>query len=157
MALTQKEIKSRHFKRKYEAAPWTNCACGCGTAIKSLDKYARPKKFVNGHNGRKYKDPTQYKIEWNHRNRKSRYSYKIQYCRKRRVKLLLLKGGKCVECRVPYDGTNACMFHFHHLDPKKKLFNFNDMTRSWNKILKEADKCDMLCANCHEKKHSEEY
>jgi hypothetical protein len=28
------------------------CTCGCGTLIYSTDQYARPRRFVSGHNGR---------------------------------------------------------------------------------------------------------
>jgi hypothetical protein len=68
-------------------------------------------------------------------------------------------GGVCIECGEKYDGTNACIFHFHHRDESTKKFAVgNQVTnKSWNSLIKEADKCDMLCANCHEKKHSEEF
>lgn len=158
MALSRKEIKQNYYKKVYEQANWIECACGCGVKIKDRDKYGRPKKYLNGHNNRKYKDPRQYKREWNHRNREQRKAYKKQYHRQRKVKLILANGRKCIDCGIEYDGKNACIFHFHHRDPSTKLFIMNQLTaKSWKSIIEEAKKCDMLCANCHEKRHSEEF
>jgi len=95
MALTKREIKRRYHDKVYDEAIWIECACGCGKKTKDLDRYGRPKRYINGHNGRKYDDPTQYKREWNHRNRPARQEYKKQYHRQRKIKLILTKGGKC--------------------------------------------------------------
>ena len=72
MTLTRYEIKQRHWARKRERAPVISCACGCGTTLKAVDEYGRPQSYINGHNGRKYEDPKQYKREWNHRHRPER-------------------------------------------------------------------------------------
>ena len=39
----------------------------------------------------------------------------------------------------------------HHIDPKTKEFGIGDTgyTKSWEKIRNEADKCVLVCANCH--------
>ncbi|WP_010676639.1 hypothetical protein [Bacillus timonensis] len=71
---------------------------------------------------------------------------------KRRKKLTMMaiqyKGGKCLRC-----GYNRCIraLEFHHRDPSKKEFSISNkgLTRSWERIKKELDKCDLLCANCH--------
>jgi hypothetical protein len=41
--------------------------------------------------------------------------------------------------------------HFHHVDPAKKGFNLGErgLTRSLDRCRKEAEKCVLLCANCH--------
>jgi len=44
MNLTKKQIKERSFKKIYDNAPMTTCGCGCGTMIKTKDKYGRNKK-----------------------------------------------------------------------------------------------------------------
>jgi hypothetical protein len=69
--------------------------------------------------------------------------------------LVRLKGGKCAVCGVLYDGQNACIFHLHHRDPKQKSFAIGNQTvnKAWKYILIEAEKCDLLCANCHEMRH----
>lgn len=135
------------------------CACGCGEKIDLLDSYGRKRKFISGHNGRKYSDPTQYKREWNHRNRLSRYEYKKKYHRKKKVDCIIYRGGKCEGCGIRYDGKNACIFHLHHLDPKNKNFSIGNqvLNKAWKTIIKELKKCVLLCANCHEKKHSAEF
>lgn len=69
MALTQKEIKQRYFDKVYAEAPLVECACGCGEQIKSKDRYGRDKRFVSGHNGRKYEDPKEYKRAYVKRKR----------------------------------------------------------------------------------------
>lgn len=160
MPLTKREIKQRYFDKVYKNAPLIKCACGCGQILKSKDRYGRDVRFINGHNGRKYKDPTQYKREWNYRNRDYRYSKKVERGHKLKVKVIKLLGGKCVDCGLEYNGKNACVFQIHHKDPSKKLFVVNTRTLinySWKKILKEIKKCELLCANCHFKKHNEEY
>ncbi len=159
MALSKREVKQRYFERAYAKADLVECACGCRKKIKSTDNYARPVSYVNGHNGRKYDDPTQYKREWNHRNRPQRMEYKKLYHRKRKVKLVQLKGGKCEDCKVEYNGKNACIFHFHHRDQSQKEFALGNqvVNKSWQRLIDELAKCDMLCANCHEMRHSEEF
>jgi len=138
------------------------CACGCGQNIGEFDKYGRKHNFVSGHNGRKYKDPTQYKREWNHRNRKARYESKVERGHRLKIKVIGLMGGKCSnsKCNLEYNGKNACVFQIHHRDPKQKEFVVNTRTLinySWEKILKEIKKCELFCANCHFIKENEEY
>ena len=136
------------------------CACGCGTIIKSKDRYGRDKKFISGHNGRKYDDPTEYKRVWNHRNREQRYAYKKRYIHIKKALLIKSKGGKCMSCHVEYNDKNASMFDFHHRDPSLKVFNVGlkaIMDMSKDKIAEEVKKCDLLCSNCHRLLHSSEY
>ena len=158
--LTIKQIKQRHFKKKRALAPTIKCACGCGKKLKSVDHYGRSQSFVNGHNGRKYKDPTQYKREWNYRNRAYRYAYKVERTHKCKADLIKEKGRKCSQCSFTYNGKNGAAFQFHHRDPKNKKFNltvraFSD--RSIKELKREARKCNLICANCHFLEHSGEY
>lgn len=158
--MSNKEAKQRYFDKKYKEAQIIKCACGCGASLKSVDKYARPKKFINGHNGKIYDNPTQYKREWNHRNREARFNYKSLYTRRLKAELVIFKGGKCENCKYPYNGKNAAAFDLHHKDPKKKSFNvginsFNNRSKKSN--YKEAEKCILLCAICHRLHHSAEF
>lgn len=61
---------------------------------------------------------------------------------------------KCIKC-----GENhiACL-DFHHRDPKQKEFSIAGAVSHSNKekVIKELEKCDVLCANCHRKHHYEE-
>ena len=90
-----------------------------------------------------------------------KYSDRAPYMRmavkRRRQKLRDMaresKGGKCMLC-----GYNKCpsALDFHHRDPAKKDFSLSvrGLTRSWEKIQKEIDKCVLICANCHREVHA---
>ena len=72
--------------------------------------------------------------------------------RKRTKELLVeYKGGKCEFC-----GYNKCVeaLEFHHIDETTKEFAISGSTKSLEKQKKEADKCYMLCANCHREVHA---
>jgi hypothetical protein len=156
MKLTKKQIKQRYFDKVYKNAPMVLCACGCGESIKSRDKYGRDRKYISGHNGRKYDDPRQYKREWSYRNRPAARVYKKQWVHKFKKELILMAGNKCSLCGLPFDGECTALFDFHHLNPKEKLFNVNNTSLnrySKEKVRKEADKCELLCANCHRLVH----
>ena len=157
MTLTKKEIKQRYFKKMYDNAPIIKCKCGCGKKTKAKDKYGRDKKFINGHNNRKYTDPSEHKRQWNYRNKEKRYEYKKEYTRKRKISLIKLSGEKCKYCGYKFNGTNDCAFDFHHKDPETKEFglNQNSLQRySWEKILNEFKKCELVCALCHRLIHN---
>ena len=74
--------------------------------------------------------------------------------RRKKVKQLLVeyKGGKCERC-----GYDKCIsaLEFHHLDPSKKDFGIsgNGNTLSIERMKKEADKCILVCSNCHKEIH----
>lgn len=62
------------------------------------------------------------------------------------------KGGKCCRC-----GYNRCLaaLEFHHKDPTQKdpEIRFGSSRSSWEEIVKELDKCILLCSNCHREEH----
>jgi hypothetical protein len=66
-------------------------------------------------------------------------------------RLVEYKGGKCKVC-----GYNRCITNlvFHHLDPHEKEFGLASKLKSLESLKKEADKCVLLCANCHGEIHS---
>jgi len=155
-----KNIKKKYFDKIYQEAPFIVCACGCGAITKSKDKYGRDKRFINGHNGRKYSSPKQYRKEWRKRNKKILYDKKIKRGHDLKRKAIELFDGKCMRCFLKYDGKNGCVFQFHHRNPSEKIFNVNTRTfvsYAWKRILEELSKCDMLCANCHYIIENEEY
>lgn len=62
------------------------------------------------------------------------------------------KGGKCEKCG--YDKCPDALV-FHHKDPNEKEFGLaqNGTTRTWEEYWNEAQKCELLCANCHAEEH----
>lgn len=79
----------------------------------------------------------------------------ITYIRKAiKKQLVKYKGNKCQKC-----GYNKCIeaLQFHHINPEDKLFEISDYTyftiRPMEEYYKEADKCDLLCSNCHIEEH----
>jgi len=81
-----------------------------------------------------------------------RKKYSSERRKKYKLKAIEYKGGKCVDCLDKYDGKNACIFDFHHL--RDKEFNISGLLleKSMIKLKVEADKCVLLCANCHRKR-----
>ena len=83
---------------------------------------------------------------------RDRAEYLIKAVAKRRRKLkefaVSYKGGRCEIC-----GYSKCVWalDLHHRDPKTKDFGIaaKGYTRSWDAVKKEADKCALVCANCH--------
>ena len=50
--------------------------------------------------------------------------------------------------------------HFHHLDPNLKEIKLDVRRLGNNKmesLLKEVEKCILLCANCHAEEHNPDY
>jgi 5-methylcytosine-specific restriction endonuclease McrA len=91
------------------------------------------------------------------RTYQERRKYLLKAVQRRREKVRLMaveyKGGRCQTC-----GYDRCIeaLEFHHLDPARKDFEISHKgyTRSWEKVREEADKCILLCANCHREFHA---
>lgn len=70
--------------------------------------------------------------------------------RRRAVKAALVSeaGGCCVLCGY---GRFQGALQFHHVDPRDKAFqiSFNGVPRRPEILRQEAQKCVLLCANCH--------
>jgi len=91
-----------------------------------------------------------------HRIKEQTNSYHSQTVRAliRKVKLIELLGGKCSECGY---NSNLASLEFHHEDPSIKDGQLDARTlsnRSWEHILKESEKCKLLCSNCHRERHN---
>lgn len=73
-----------------------------------------------------------------------------------KIKAVNYKGGKCQQC-----GYSRCIqaLDFHHINQNDKSFGLssNGITRAWNLVQKELDKCILLCANCHRELHDDKY
>lgn len=89
---------------------------------------------------------------------RDRAAYNILAVTKRRKKLKQLsvqyKGEKCTFCGYSkYIGA----LDLHHVDPENKDFSLSvrGLTRSWDKIKEELEKCILVCANCHREIHAD--
>ena len=82
-------------------------------------------------------------------------SCRIQYSKDRskeiKEKAIEYLGGKCIDCGLI---DESCVYDFHHLDPSKKEISFGSRGgKSFESLKEELDKCVLLCANCHRKRH----
>jgi len=65
---------------------------------------------------------------------------------------VMYKGGKCQRCRAT---VHDAAFDFHHVGGEKDD-NISTLLRraSWDVLVVELDKCELLCANCHRTHHA---
>lgn len=71
--------------------------------------------------------------------------------RSNKRKLVEHFGGKCVWCG--YSKSYSAL-QFHHTDNNKEFgISADGMTRSLEKLIAEASKCVLICANCHAEHH----
>lgn len=65
-----------------------------------------------------------------------------------RQRVSALKDGPCTDCGKKFP---PCAMEFDHLDQKKKTKNVSALVSdgSWEKILLEIKKCELVCAICH--------
>lgn len=69
------------------------------------------------------------------------------------AKLTLVQehGGKCEHCGYDRDPR---VLAFHHIDPATKLFGIaKHLSAPLSRLRLEAEKCILLCPNCHAEKH----
>ena len=66
------------------------------------------------------------------------------------------KNGKvCKHCGVE---TNPIVLEFHHRNPEEKVNTIPNLIKngcSKKELMREINKCDILCANCHRKYHQQ--
>ena len=74
----------------------------------------------------------------------------IDWKKRVKIKLIEYKGGKCQIC-----GYNKCIsaLEFHHKNPEEKDFTISGQSKSFEKLKVEADKCVLVCSNCHREIH----
>ena len=91
------------------------------------------------------------------RKYRDRAAYMVAAVSKRRKRLkemaVELKGSACLFCNY-----HRCIgaLEFHHVKEKEKSFDLSTrgLTRSWEKIKNELDKCVLVCANYHREIHA---
>lgn len=70
-----------------------------------------------------------------------------KYVSAKRLKCLSYLGEKCVTCGSSYD------LQFDHIDPSSKTFTIGrNYNRSWESLVEELNKCQLLCVECHKQK-----
>lgn len=93
------------------------------------------------------------KIKNTSRNFKKDYkSFKLRY-KNRKLFFISQKGGKCQICGY---NKNLAVLSFHHRENTKKCFSLSASafsSKPINILQIEADKCDLLCSNCHLELH----
>jgi hypothetical protein len=101
-------------------------------------------------NGKMYKkmSPQEKKEHCKYRYKK----YLKRYKHNKRKKLLIMFGGKCSQCGYDKNMHNLC---FHHQDPnlKKFIISSRGIHVKWQNLIKEANKCVVLCHHCHNDLH----
>jgi len=75
------------------------------------------------------------------------------FVQQRKRDLVEYKGGSCERCGEEYHPN---VFDFNHHDGMQKNFGMSqaNFQRSWKSLIEEADKCHLLCANCHREVHT---
>jgi hypothetical protein len=67
------------------------------------------------------------------------------------------KGGNCEICGY---NKNQAALAFHHVNASTKSFPIDlrlCSSSSWEKLLLEAQKCQLLCLNCHAETHNPDF
>ncbi len=74
---------------------------------------------------------------------------KARYHRRRNEAIATL-GGECSGCR------SIDELEIDHIDPKQKSFCLGDALAGWSeeRVQEELKKCQLLCKECHGKKHN---
>lgn len=91
-------------------------------------------------------------------NGKKKYKAKCKHCQtlcdKTRTEDIILKIVGVYSCKIC--GYSKCKqaLEFHHLDPKLKEYQITNLnTHKEDTIVKELEKCILVCANCHREIH----
>lgn len=56
----------------------------------------------------------------------------------------------CVDCGE----TDPVVLEFDHIDTKSFDIAYGIRNNSWESVLREMDKCEVVCANCHRRRTS---
>jgi predicted nucleic acid-binding Zn ribbon protein len=75
----------------------------------------------------------------------------------RKIKLINMLGGKCESCGYNH---NYAALSFHHKNPQEKSFQLDlrqCSNNSWEKLVTEVNKCQLLCLRCHAELHNPDF
>jgi len=81
------------------------------------------------------------------------YKSKVkQYARVNVMKVLELKSRYKCKCGE----SNPLFLDFHHRNGDDKFMNVGQMRLfSWKRVIKEIEKCDIMCMKCHRLQHTD--
>lgn len=116
---------------------------GCGCEISSQRVYCDSCFDMRVVNPSKYTEEEKRKLASNS---------VVKFRQRVKQELIQYKGGKCSKC-----GYNKCSdaLEFHHIDPSQKDFSISGKSLSFEVMKEEADKCILVCSNCHKEIHAE--
>lgn len=80
---------------------------------------------------------------WDDRNRQANLSYLLEY----------LLEHPCVDCGE----SDPLVLEFDHLRDKTKNISTLWQAATWSTVLKEIEKCEVRCANCHRRKTAQQF
>ena len=112
------------------------CQTKFGRCRSTLIRYIKTRSRTKLHENQKRKRNSDGVVAWRKRSKE---------------KLVAYKGSKCQICG--YDKYIGNLI-FHHKNPLEKDFAISGKTISFDKMLEEVKKCDLLCHNCHGELHA---
>lgn len=88
-----------------------------------------------------------------YRNKEVRVASQLAHRNRNKVKLLkYLLDHPCVDCKE----ADPIVLEFDHMPGFEKKFEIGRAVggshRGWDAIMKEIEKCEVVCANCHRKR-----
>jgi hypothetical protein len=118
--------------------PETRCCIICGESLRGKQRF-----FCSRHCKNRC-------TNYHHQS----YSKQLERGRIRKLELVLKLGGRCMVCGY---ARNLAALEFHHREPSSKIFQLDTRTlanRHWREVEIEAEKCILLCSNCHAEYHN---
>ncbi len=88
--------------------------------------------------------------KFNHSKESSGNKSRSKWIVGRKIKAIAYLGGKCEDCGI--ESSHYSIYDFHHKNMTEKEFQFNGH-KKWSILQSELNKCEILCSNCHRKRH----
>lgn len=129
-----------NFHKKMQSKDGYREHCKICRKIERKERYAK-----NKHKEKEYY--TNYKAQFPEKRKETTNKYASKRYQIFRTTLNTIKDIPCTDCQIPFP---PCAMDFDHRNPKEKEFNISEgFSKPFNTLLKEIEKCDVVCANCH--------
>ena len=124
------------------------CLCGCGkqTPIAKRARFGNtpgePLKYIKGHSPQEVEARKKVKARTIQKNKE----YALGY----------LRNHPCIDCGE----SDPIVLDFDHRDGTEKYRGVSDIVTCGlpiYRVIAEIEKCDVRCANCHRRRHAQEY